>query len=61
MARIGRTYPRFPPAGEENPVQEPRAGRRSGDARSRVSRSQIAGALVGLAAALGFIGFLLSR
>ena len=56
MGRIGRSYPRFPPAGAQRPVPTGRRHR-----PSRVSGAQLAGALVGLAAALGLIGFLLGR
>ena len=51
MGRIGKTYPRFQ---EERPA--------AGDADGRgVSGLHVFGALVGVIAALGLIGFLLSR
>ena len=53
MARIGKSYPRFQPSEQDKlPAPEPR----------RVSGYQvILGAVVGLLAALGLIGFLLTR
>lgn len=52
MGRIGKSYPRFQPSEQES---LPAPGRR------RVSASQVFGAIVGLLAALGLIGFLLTR
>jgi len=53
MARIGKSYPRFQPSEQDSlPAREQR----------RVSGYQvILGAVVGLLAALGLIGFLLTR
>jgi hypothetical protein len=52
MARIGKSYPRFQPSEQESlPAPE----------RQRVSGYQVLGAIVGLLAALGLIGFLLTR
>jgi hypothetical protein len=48
MGRIGRSYPRFPPT--EQPAQKRSAG-----------AFHITGAIVGLLAALGLIGWLLTR
>ncbi len=50
MGRIGRSYPRFQP---QPPESEP--------ASARGSASRVIGAIVGLLAALGLIGWLLSR
>ena len=49
MGRIGRSYPRFPQT-------EAREERRRGDRRLHLT-----GAIVGLLAALGLIGWLISR
>lgn len=50
MGRIGRSYPRFR---LQEPEKAPAPPARSG--------SQVIGAMVGLLAALGFIGWLLTR
>ncbi|HEX6320219.1 MAG TPA: hypothetical protein VFZ84_15305 [Burkholderiales bacterium] len=53
MARIGKSYPRFQPS-EQDSLPAPE--------QQRVSGYQvILGAVVGLLAALGLIGFLLTR
>lgn len=52
MGRIGRSYPRFEQAQGHEPAA---ASRREG------SGYQVVGALVGILAALGLIGWLLSR
>jgi hypothetical protein len=50
MGRIGRSYPRFQPLqAQEEPAHE------------RRSASQVLAAVIGLLAALGFIGWLLTR
>ena len=51
MGRIGRSYPRFQPlqTGSE-PAQQPAS-----------SAAHVLGAVIGLLAALGFIGWLLAR
>lgn len=51
MGRIGKTYPRF-----QASEQQQRAGE-----ERRVCGLHVFGALVGVIAALGLIGFLLSR
>lgn len=53
MARIGKTYPRFQPSEQQSPTAPKH--------KQRVSGAQLFGALVGLLAALGLIGFLLTR
>ena len=53
MARIGKSYPRFQPSEQASPPAR--------QERERVSGAQLLGALVGLLAALGLIGFLLTR
>jgi len=53
MGRIGRSYPRFQPQQPEQPEHDPAPPGRSA--------SQVIGAVVGLLAALGLIGWLLSR
>ncbi|HEX2199820.1 MAG TPA: hypothetical protein VHG88_14520 [Burkholderiales bacterium] len=53
MARIGKTYPRFQPSKHDRP-RERKPQRAPGT-------QVILGALVGLLAALGLIGFLLTR
>lgn len=50
MGRIGRSYPRFQP---QQPEGEP--------AQPARSASHVLGAVIGLLAALGFIGWLLTR
>jgi hypothetical protein len=50
MGRIGRSYPRFQPQpAQAQPLRRGRTG------------SRLAGALIGLLAALGLIGWLLKR
>ena len=51
MGRIGRSYPRF-----EDPQLPLDYERREG-----ISGYQVAGAIIGVLCALGFIGWLLSR
>jgi hypothetical protein len=51
MGRIGKSYPRFQPSEQESPPAPDRG----------VSGYQVFGAIVGLLAALGLIGFLLTR
>lgn len=51
MARIGKTYPRFPQSEPESPPEP----------RRRACGHPVLGAVVGLLAGLGLIAFLLSR
>lgn len=50
MGRIGRSYPRFQP---QQPADDPQPRARTGP--------HVIGAVIGLLAALGFIGWLLTR
>lgn len=54
MARIGKSYPRFPASGQDSPPEPAQPDKGGGT-------FTVLGALVGLLAALGLIGFLLSR